>query len=268
MPQVFHKGFNSLARVMVIGLPLAAAGSGVGLAAFYRSDYTTGVREVVEQPVPFSHMHHVGQLGIGCTYCHTGVETSAVAGIPPTKTCMNCHQTMWTGSDMLQPIRDSLKTNTPIIWNKVHNTPHYTYFNHSIHVGKGVGCYSCHGEIDKMPLVFQSKTLLMEWCLDCHREPEKHLRPKSEVFNMRFTATDVINPITGDHYPDQLSLGRDLKKGLRPDLGLVGMGGMEPKEKGKKLDAEERKKAEELMKQNEKFIRDRDTLTNCSMCHR
>jgi hypothetical protein len=248
MPQVFHKGFNSLARVMVIGLPLAAAGSGVGLAAFYRSDYTTGVREVVEQPVPFSHMHHVSQLGIGCVYCHTGVETSAVAGIPPTKTCMNCHQTMWTGSDMLQPIRDSFRTNTPIVWNKVHNTPQYTYFNHSIHVGKGVGCYSCHGEIDKMPLVFQSKTLLMEWCVDCHREPEKALRPKSEVFNMRFKATDVINPTTGKPYPDQLTLGRDLKKGLRPDLGKVGMG---PE-----------------MKKNESFIRDRDTLTNCSICHR
>jgi hypothetical protein len=146
---------------------------------------------------------------------------------------------------MLQPIRDSYRHNTPIVWNKVHNVPHYTYFNHSIHVGKGVGCYSCHGEIDKMPLVFQSKTLLMEWCVACHREPEKHLRPKSEVFNMRFKATDVYNPSTKSNYPDQITLGKDLKKGLRPDLGLDGM----------KL-------------KDDRFIRDQHTLTNCSICHR
>jgi hypothetical protein len=230
MAQVFHKSMNAVTRIMVIGLPLLASGAFVSLAAFFRSDYTTGVREVVEQPVPFSHLHHVGQLGIGCLYCHSGVETSAVAGIPPTKTCMNCHQQMWTGSDMLQPVRDSYKNKTPIVWNKVHNVPHYTYFNHSIHLGKGIGCYSCHGEIDKMPLVFQSKTLLMEWCLDCHREPEKHLRPKSEVFNMRFKPQDVIDPKTGKPYTDQYALGKDLKE--------------------------------------KHLIRDKNTLTNCSMCHR
>jgi hypothetical protein len=229
MPQIFHRSMNSLAKVIVIGIPLLAAGTGVGLAAFYRSGYVTGVGEVVEQPVPFSHAHHVGQLGIDCRYCHTSVETSGFAGIPPTKTCMNCHQQMWTGSDMLQVVRDSYKNDESIPWNRVHNLPHYSYFNHSIHVAKGVGCVSCHGQLDQMPLVFQSKTLLMEWCLDCHRQPEKALRPKEEVFSMTWKPSDVTNPETGKPF-DQATLGAKLK---------------------------------ELHN-----VRDAGTLTSCSICHR
>jgi len=230
--QVFPKSMNSVARIMVLGLPLAMAGTGVGLSAFYRSDYTTGRNEIVEQPVPFSHLHHVSQLGIDCRYCHTGAETSAFAQIPPTKTCMNCHMQMWAGTEMLDPVRTSFNANVPIAWNKVHNTPHYTYFNHSIHVAKGVGCYSCHGRIDEMPLVFQSKTLLMEWCLDCHRAPEKHLRPKEEVFNMVWKPADAgTDPETGKDYPKtQSELGRYLK--------------------------------------GQYHVRDAVTLTNCSICHR
>jgi Cytochrome c7 and related cytochrome c len=230
--QVFPKSMNPISRIMVLGLPLLFGGSAVGLAAFYRSDYTTGAREVVEQPVPFSHLHHVSQLGIDCRYCHTGVETSAHAGIPPTKTCMNCHQQMWVGADLLEPVRTSYKTNTPIKWNQVHNVPDYTYFNHSIHVNKGVGCYSCHDRIDQMPLVFQSKTLLMEWCLDCHRAPEKHLRPQSEIFNIGWKPADgATDPKTGKPYPTtQAELGRLLK--------------------------------------DEYLIREKSALTNCSICHR
>jgi hypothetical protein len=228
MAQVFPKSMNILARLLVLGLPVIATGGAIGGAAFYRSDYTTGAREVVEQPVPFSHKHHVSQLGIDCRYCHTAVENSSQAGLPPTKTCMNCHQQMWVGADMLQPVRDYAQ-GKPIAWTKVHNVPHYTYFNHSIHVAKGVGCYSCHGEIDNMNLVMQSKTLLMEWCLDCHRYPEKHLRPKSEVYNMKFKASDVLNEETKQPY-DQLTLGKKLKE--------------------------------------EHQVREPNILTNCSMCHR
>jgi hypothetical protein len=232
MPQVFPQSMNAIARVTVIGLPLLLAGTGVGLAAFYRSDYTTGRNEVVEQPVPFSHLHHVSQLGIDCRYCHTSVEVSAHAGLPPTKTCMNCHQQMWTGADLLAPVRASYQTDTPIEWTKVHNVPHYTYFNHSIHVAKGVGCYSCHDRIDQMPLVFQSKTLLMEWCIACHRNPEPHLRPKSEIYNLGWKPSDgATNPATGQPYPtSQAELGRLLKE--------------------------------------EYHVRDAQTLTNCSICHR
>ena len=188
MAQLFPKGLNVVMRVGLLALPLMGAGTGVVAAAFYRSDYTTGAREVVEQPVPFSHKHHVSQLGIDCRYCHTAFETSASAGFPPTKTCMNCHQQIWQGADMLSPVRDGYAKGIPIAWTKVHNVPHYTYFNHSIHVAKGVGCVSCHGRVDQMPVVFQKEELSMSWCLDCHRAPEKHLRPPSEVTNMNWKA--------------------------------------------------------------------------------
>jgi len=228
MPQVFPKGFNVLVRVTLLGLPLILASGGVGMAAFYRSDYTTGTHEVTEQPVPFSHKHHVGELGIDCRYCHTAFEQSASAGFPPSKTCMNCHQQMWVGADLLQPVRDYAK-GKPIAWTKIHNVPHYTYFNHSIHVAKGVGCVSCHGQIDEMNLVYQSKTLLMEWCLDCHRTPEKHLRPREEVTNMKFHPGDVYNESTKSPHT-QTSLGKELKEKYQ--------------------------------------VREASILTNCSMCHR
>lgn len=245
MPQIFHKSFNSLARVLILGGPLMFAGTAVGLAAFYRSGYATGMNEVVEQPVPFSHMHHVGQLGIDCRYCHTGVEVSGFAGIPPTKICMNCHQQIWTGTEMLEPIRDSYKFDKPIVWKRVHNLPHYTYFNHSIHIAKGVGCIECHGRIDEMPLTFQSKTLLMEWCIDCHKSPDMRLRPPEEVFNMRWTpGQKTINRLTGKEYPtDPL----ELAKLLTTNHGVVEPDGTPSKFKA---------------------IRDAMTLTSCSMCHR
>ena len=230
MAQVFPKSLNVFARLLLLGLPLVGATGGVALAAFFRSDYTTGTREVVEQPVPFSHKHHVAQLGIDCRYCHTAVEKSAQAGLPPTKTCMNCHQQMWTGADLLEPVRQGYGKGVPIAWTKVHNVPHYTYFNHSIHVAKGVGCYSCHGRIDDMNLVFQTKTLLMEWCLDCHRKPENHLRPREEVYNLGWKPADLgVNPDTGRPFT-QLEIGKQ-------------------------------KKAEYQ-------VREPDVLTNCSMCHR
>ena len=232
MPQIFHKSFNSVVKVLILGAPLLFASTAVGLAAFYRSGYATGMNEVVEQPVPFSHMHHVGQLGIDCRYCHTSVEVSGFAGIPPTKICMNCHQQIWTGADLLEPVRESYKLDKPIVWKRVHNLPHYTYFNHSIHIAKGVGCIECHGRIDEMPLVFQSKTLLMEWCIDCHKQPDSHLRPREEVFNMKWTpGQKTINRKTGEAYPiDPLELATMLK---------VNHG-----------------------------VRDAMTLTSCSICHR
>jgi NAD-dependent SIR2 family protein deacetylase len=140
------------------------------------------------QPVPFSHKHHVSGLGIDCRYCHTAVEQSAFAGIPSTSTCMNCHSQIWTNSPMLEPVRESYRTGQPLRWTRVHNLAEFAYFNHSIHVNKGVGCATCHGPVDQMPLIAQQESLLMEWCLDCHRNPEQYLRPREEVFNMSWTA--------------------------------------------------------------------------------
>jgi hypothetical protein len=232
MPQVFHPSMNAVGKIVVIGVPLLLGGLGIGLAALYRSGYITGMQEVVDQPVPFSHAHHVGQLGIDCRYCHTSVEDSSFAGIPPTKTCMNCHQQMWVGADMLQTVRDSYRDDKSIPWNRVHNLPHYAYFNHSIHIAKGVGCVECHGRIDEMPLTFQSNTLLMEWCLDCHRDPAPRLRPQEEVFSMTWKPTDrTIDPATGKEYPtDRGELAKFLK--------------------------------------DKYHVRDMATLTSCSICHR
>jgi len=232
MAQIFPRSLNPISRIILLGLPLMFASTALGLAAFYRSGYVTGTNEVIEQPVPFSHLHHVSQLGIDCRYCHTSVETSGYATIPPTKICMNCHQQIWTGSKMLEPVRESYRTDKPIVWTKVHNLPHYTYFNHSIHVAKGVGCVECHGQVDQMPLVFQTKTLLMEWCIKCHREPDTRLRPPHEVTNMTYKAgQDSWDPKTGVKYPtDPAELAKMLK------------------------DAH--------------FVRDAMTLTSCSMCHR
>ena len=156
-----------------------------------RSSYLTGRYLEKQQPVQFSHKHHTGDDGIDCRYCHTTVETTASAGMPPTQTCMNCHSQIWADSPYLEPVRASFRDNKPIEWERVHDLPEFAYFNHSIHVAKGVGCSTCHGQIDAMPAVYQENTLQMEWCLSCHREPEKFIRPKSEIYNMKWQDNEL-----------------------------------------------------------------------------
>ena len=184
MPQVFHRSTNVLAKVSIFGSVFFAAGALWLTLELNRSSYVTGAMINREQPVQFSHKHHVGDDGIDCRYCHTSVENSAFAGIPPTATCMNCHSLMFADADYLAPVRDSYASGDPIDWVRVHDLPDFVYFNHSIHVNKGVGCVSCHGRVDEMPLTHQVASLQMEWCLDCHRNPEQVLRPKDEIFNM------------------------------------------------------------------------------------
>lgn len=184
--QIFHRSSNDLARISIVALAgLVALLGWLGLTLF-RSRYITRQSEVVNQPVPFSHNHHTAGLGIDCRYCHTSVEKSASAGIPPTSTCINCHKQIWTNAELLEPVRASFAKKEPIQWQRVHDLPDYVYFNHSVHVAKGVGCVTCHGRVDKMPLMYQAQPLTMEWCLDCHRDPAKNLRPKSEVANMKW----------------------------------------------------------------------------------
>ena len=146
-----------------------------------RSPYVTQAFVTREQPVPFSHAHHVGGIGIDCRYCHTTVETSAFAGIPPTKTCMNCHAQLYNDSPTLEPVRASLRTGMPLVWTRVHDLPDFVYFDHSIHVNKGVACVTCHGRVDQMALVWQESSLLMEWCVDCHRNPGSAVGPREQV---------------------------------------------------------------------------------------
>src|SRR5205807_8361460 len=190
MPQIFRHSTNYLARATIYGAIFVLLAALFIAAEISRSGWNTGQWIERQQPIQFSHKHHVGDDGIDCRYCHTGVETSAVACIPPTKTCMNCHSVLFNTAAYLEPIRESYRSDKSIEWVKVHRLADFVYFNHSIHVNKGVGCSSCHGQINQMPLVFQANTLLMQWCVDCHRNPEQVLRPKDQVFNMDWKAPD------------------------------------------------------------------------------
>jgi Cytochrome c7 and related cytochrome c len=188
MAQIFHRSFNFISRLTLSGLVFLAGLAFAGVLLVARSPYMTNQRVTRVQPVQFSHKHHVGDDGIDCRYCHTSVETSAYAGIPPTKTCMNCHSVLFNNVGYLEPVRESYRTEESIEWVKVHRLADYVYFNHSIHINKGIGCSSCHGAINEMPLVFQASPLTMQWCLDCHRNPQVNLRPKEEIFNMNWKA--------------------------------------------------------------------------------
>jgi hypothetical protein len=186
MKQLFKPRANAIARLFVIGVPLGLLGIGAAMFAYARSDFWTHVDTPLEQPVPFSHQHHVAGLGIDCRYCHTSVEQSSFAGVPPTETCMTCHSQVWKDAPALQAVRDSWQTGKPIAWVRVHDLPDYVYFDHSIHVAKGVGCATCHGQVNEMPLTWKTKELYMRWCLECHKQPERFLRPTSEVMDMNY----------------------------------------------------------------------------------
>lgn len=186
MSQIFSRSANAIAKSSIFAL-LAAGGLVTWMVfVIMRSDYVTAANEYVEQPVQFSHAHHVGGVGLDCRYCHTSVETSSFAGIPPVKTCMNCHSQLFADQAYLEPIRASFRTGQPINWVRVHNLPDYVYFNHSVHIKKGVGCETCHGRVDEMPLTYQHSPLQMEWCLNCHRDPAQFVRPREAVFTMGY----------------------------------------------------------------------------------
>jgi hypothetical protein len=204
MAQIFHPSTNTISRLTIFGGIIIIAAVVAGLAAINESPYITEVGVARSQPVPFSHKHHVGDDGIDCRYCHTSVEESSFAGIPPTKTCMNCHTQIWPESPILEPVRESFRTGRSIQWTRVHNLPGFVYFNHSIHVHKGIGCVTCHGRVDKMPLMWRENTLYMDWCLECHRAPERFVRPRQYVFSMEYQAPS-----------DQLALGQKLVKEYR-----------------------------------------------------
>jgi hypothetical protein len=199
MAQIFGPKANLLSRLSIYGAFGAAGLFVLALLVYSRSPYPSFVAYAPQQPVPYSHAFHVGGLKLDCRYCHSSVEVSASAGIPPTQTCMTCHSVIRTDSANLAPVRDSYQTGKPIEWIRVHDLGDFVYFNHSIHVTKGVGCSTCHGAIGQMAVVQQSQPLTMGWCLDCHRAPEQYLRPQSEIYN-----TEYVAPA------NQLEIGRQL----------------------------------------------------------
>jgi hypothetical protein len=223
--QIFHRSANVISRASIYAGIFTLAFGLWACIQWQRSPYVTYAGVVRPQPVPFSHQHHVGGLGIDCRYCHTSVETSGFAGIPPTKTCMNCHSEIWTSAPLLEPVRESLRSGRSLEWNRVNDLPDFVYFDHSIHINKGVGCNTCHGPVDRMPLMFNYASLQMEWCIQCHRGPEKNLRPREQVFNMRYQQPTSDLPVVDDGhaYTDQMSLGKHLaeKYHLRSVLDIT-----------------------------------------------
>src|SRR5690242_19614513 len=210
--QIFHRSANVISRASIYPGIFTAAFVLWACIQLQRSPYVTYAGVVRPQPVPFSHQHHVAAIGIDCRYCHTSVETSGFAGIPPTKTCTNCHSQIWTNAAILEPVRESFRSGKSLIWNRVNDLPDFVYFNHSIHINTGVGCNTCHGPIDRLPLMCNYASLQMEWCLDCHGPPETNQRPRDQVFTMRYEEPSSTKPIMvdGKTYTDQISLGRDL----------------------------------------------------------
>ena len=199
MRQLFAPGADAIFRLVLLsaaGLLVAAI---LVLTGFAHSQYAGAVGIAPVQPVPFSHKHHVGELGLDCRNCHESVETQATAGLPPTHTCMTCHSQIWTDSNMLAPVRQSLANNKPLQWTRVNRLPDYVYFNHSIHITKGIGCSSCHGAVNNMQLTYAERTFKMSFCLSCHREPQKFVRPAAQIWNMEWSPP-----------PNQASLGAAL----------------------------------------------------------
>lgn len=188
MAQLFSPRSNVHSRVIIVSVVLLICAAGWATSAIYWSPYATYVDVPQEQPIPFSHKHHVGDDGIDCRYCHTSVESSAYAGLPTTDTCMTCHSQIWKDAPMLEPARASLASNSPLQWNRVHDLPDYVYFNHSIHVAKGIGCSACHGRVDQMPLTRKTQTLYMRWCLECHRAPQNYIRPRDKIYDLAWQA--------------------------------------------------------------------------------
>jgi hypothetical protein len=195
MAQVFHPSMNVLAKASIAAVLILAGAGGWIATAIDRSPYLTRQGIMRDQPVMFSHQHHVEGLGIDCRYCHNAAEQSWYAGMPPTKTCMTCHSVIWTGAPILQPVRDSFGypytsgVGIPIKWQKVHNLQDFVYFNHSIHVAKGIGCSTCHGHVEQMPMMYQAASLQMRWCVTCHRDPAQFIRPRSQIYNQAWRTT-------------------------------------------------------------------------------
>lgn len=188
MGAVFPPWSNTALRVTLAVLALGAVSAIAAPMIFVRTPWRRGYLNALDQPVEFDHRHHTQDDAIGCLYCHNTAERAGTAGIPSTDKCMGCHNQVWNQSTLLEPVRRSYFSGMPIPWNRVHKVPDFVYFNHGIHVNKGVGCVTCHGRVDKMAMVYQAESLTMAWCLDCHRDPEPRLRPLSEITNMRWDA--------------------------------------------------------------------------------
>jgi hypothetical protein len=202
MSQIFHRSTNTIAKASIAAVIVLIAGA--GFAAWeVNNSYNVYLKEPLDQPVPFSHKHHTMDDGIDCRYCHNTVETSWYAGMPTTHTCMTCHSQLFVTSPILEPVRESYRTGKSIAWARVNSLPDFVYFNHSIHINKGIGCTTCHGQIGTMPITYRENTLYMRWCINCHKHPERYVRPRAQVFDAVYTPPPMA---------EQIQMGRKLVK--------------------------------------------------------
>jgi hypothetical protein len=190
MPGLFPRWSNTVLRLALVLVGACAACAIAAPMIYVRTPFDRGQLFPVDQPVEFDHRHHVRDDGIDCRYCHATVERAPSAGIPATSVCVGCHSQVWRTSPLLDPVRRSYFSGLPIPWNRVHRLPDYAYFQHAIHVNKGVGCVECHGRVDEMARVYQVAPLTMGWCIDCHRHPEEHLRPRDQIVAMEWQRPD------------------------------------------------------------------------------
>jgi hypothetical protein len=193
LPQVFHRNSNQRSKIAIIVIVLLVLTAFSAANIWYWGPGVSGQDRAVVQPVQFTHEHHVGGLGIDCRYCHFNVERAGFAQVPPTRVCMNCHSQMYTDAQILEPVRESWRSDMPIPWVKVHNLSDFVYFNHSAHVNKGIGCAECHGRVDTMPLMYQASSLHMSWCVQCHMNPDVHVRPKNKITDMAYNHPGNVN---------------------------------------------------------------------------
>jgi hypothetical protein len=279
---------NIFARATIFGAVFVLAALAWAAGILVRSTYVTNVDNVREQPVPFSHEHHVGELGLDCRYCHISVEKSAFAGLPTTDICMGCHSQVWKNSEMLAPVRESARTGKPLEWTRVHDLPDFVYFNHSIHVAKGIGCQSCHGRVNEMPLMRKSATLYMEWCIECHRHPEAAVRNTADIYkfdvrpqdqNELVTSSDIDNsestrqpeatsarpPSTGSQPAKLLSAKDDYEQFLRSIHSKGPLLEQEPDARDGSTAAKARLTGLGLV---QKYGIVTKQLTDCAICHR
>jgi hypothetical protein len=252
MAQIFKPSANSVAKLTLLGIGMGVPAVWLAIAGLSRSPANTKVDVAINQPVPFSHQHHAWELGIDCRYCHTAVEKSPFAGLPSTETCMSCHSQIWTNSPLLEPVRQSYETGTPIQWNYVNSIPQFVYFNHSIHIARGINCNTCHGPVNNMNITWRGNSFQMAWCLQCHRAPERYLY-------------DLDSPGKGVE-------PRKAVFDLYWDLQTSGTNGMSDKEdllvQGKfngSDDPEHLKRGKEIVKEYGIKVQQ---LADCNVCHR
>lgn len=250
MPNIFGPSSNVIAKMAVMGLAASPLVIMITMSQFTRSGYVTKVGTAYEQPVPFSHEHHVTELGLDCRYCHTSVEKSAKAGYPATHTCMSCHSQIWSNSPLLEPVRESYEKNVPLKWTTLNKVPEFVYFNHSIHVKRGVNCNNCHGPVQSMQMAYKGRPFQMAWCLDCHRHPEKYVNKPEFVFGLYEKIRKTKTGTKGDKHETIAGLTEEEQILM---LGDQYVRNAKELEEGKKLVKEYNIKVEQL--------------SDCAVCH-